>query len=86
LFSQAFQYLKSCFNFLDFWNRQVKLTRSYTNTAFETEVEIVQKENVKILSTLKGDLSIKSAYLLSNIRAELLSLTDTFFAKKFKLS
>jgi len=44
----------------------------------------VQKENIKILSTLKGDLAIKSAYLLSNIRAELVSLTDTFFAKKFQ--
>ena len=90
LLTFGYEKLASCIGLLtdeiNELNRQVKLTRSYTNTAFETEVEIVQKENVKILSTLKGDLSIKSAYLLSNIRAELLSLTDTFFAKIFKLS
>ena len=65
-------------------NRQVKLTRNYCNSSFENEVTSVQKENSKILSKLKGDLSIKSAFLLSNISNELISLTDKFFAKKFQ--
>jgi hypothetical protein len=65
-------------------NRQMKLTRSFTNSQFEEEVAAVQQENLKLLSKLKGDLSIKSAYLFSNVTSELLSLTDKFFVKKFQ--
>ena len=65
-------------------NRQIKLTKNYTNSNFETEVASVQKENLKLLSKLKGDLSIKSAYIFSNITNDLVSLTDKFFAKKFQ--
>jgi hypothetical protein len=65
-------------------NRQIKLTRNYCNSNFETEVLFVQKENSKILSELKGDLAIKSAYLFSNITNDLISLTDKFFVKKFQ--
>jgi hypothetical protein len=65
-------------------NRQIKLTRNYTNSNFEDEVALVQKENLKLLSKLKGDLSIKSAYIFSNITTDLISLTDKFFAKKFQ--
>mgnify|MGYP007024650653 CR=1 FL=1 len=65
-------------------NRQMKLTRNYTNASFEEEVLTVQKQNSKLLSKLKGDLSIKSAYLFSNVTSELISLTDSFFAKKFQ--
>ena len=65
-------------------NRQMKLTRNYCNSNFENEVNSIQKENLKILSKLKGDLSIKSAFLLANISNELASLTDKFFAKKFQ--
>ena len=65
-------------------NRQIKLTKNYTNSNFETEVASVQKENLKLLSKLKGDLSIKSAYIFSNITGDLVSLTDKFFAKKFQ--
>lgn len=65
-------------------NRQIKLTRNYSNSHFENEVNVVQKENAKILSKLKGDLSIKSAFLLSNVSNELNSFTDKFFAKKFQ--
>jgi len=65
-------------------NRQVKLTKNYTNVNFEEEILFVQKENLKILTKLKGELSIKSAYLLSNISKDLLLLTDSFFAKKFQ--
>ena len=43
-----------------------------------------KKENLKILSELKGDLSIKSAFLFSNISGDLNSLTDKFFEKKFQ--
>jgi hypothetical protein len=65
-------------------NRQIKLTKEYTNSNFEDEVSSVQKENLKLLSKLKGDLSIKSAYIFSNITSDLISLTDKFFAKKFQ--
>ena len=64
--------------------RQLKLTKTYSNEKFENEVLFVQQENAKILSQLKGDLSIKSAYLFSNITSELNSLTNRFFIKKFK--
>ena len=65
-------------------NRQIKITREFTNTHFEEEVLSIQKQNSKLLSKLKGDLSIKSAYLFSNVTSELISLTDSFFAKKFQ--
>jgi hypothetical protein len=65
-------------------NRQIKLTKNYTNSNFENEVASVQKENLKLLSKLKGDLSIKSAYIFSNITNDLVSLTDKFFVKKFQ--
>jgi len=65
-------------------NRQIKLTKNYTNSNFEDEVTSVQKENLKLLSKLKGDLSIKSAYIFSNITNDLVSLTDKFFVKKFQ--
>ena len=65
-------------------NRQTKLTRNYSNLKFENEVGSIQKENIKILSKLKGDLSIKSAFLFSNVSGDLNSLTDKFFAKKFQ--
>jgi hypothetical protein len=65
-------------------NRQTKLTRNYCNSNFENEISSIQKENLKILSELKGDLSIKSAFLFSNISGDLNSLTDKFFEKKFQ--
>ncbi len=65
-------------------NRQVKLIKNYTNTNFENEVNFVQKENSKLLSQLKGELSIKSAYAFSNIIDELTVITDKFFNKRFK--
>ena len=48
-------------------NRQTKITRNYSNLKFENEIGSIQKENSKILSKLKGDLSIKSAFLFSNV-------------------
>jgi hypothetical protein len=65
-------------------NRQVKLVKTFTNETFEIEVVFVQKENLKILNKLKGDLSIKSAVLLSHINKDLNSVTDSFFIKRFK--
>lgn len=65
-------------------NRQIKLTKSYTTTNFEIEVNQAQQENSKLLSKLKGELSIKSAYLLSNLTSELANITDSFFIKKFQ--
>lgn len=65
-------------------NRQVKLTKSYTNSNFEEEVLAVQTQNLKLLSKLKGELSIKSACLLSKVNKQFITLTDAFFVKKFK--
>jgi len=65
-------------------NRQLKLTSNVTNSNFESEVVLVQQENSKLLSQLKGDLSIKSAYIFSSISKELVVLTDKFFEKKFQ--
>jgi hypothetical protein len=65
-------------------NRQIKLVRNYTDSKFEEEISNVQTENSKILSNLKGDLSVKSAYIFSNLTSDLTSLTDAFFAKKFQ--
>jgi len=65
-------------------NRQVKITRNYTNNNFESEINSVQQENSKLLSKLKGELAIKSAYAFSNITSELATITDKFFIKKFQ--
>jgi len=65
-------------------NRQMKLTKTYINSKFENEVIVVQQENSKLLSKLKGDLSIKSAYLFSNLSKDLVTITDKFFEKKFQ--
>lgn len=65
-------------------NRQIKLVRNFTNSEFEEEILTIQNKNLKLLSKLKGDLAIKSAFLFSNIKSELVSLTDAFFAKKFQ--
>jgi len=65
-------------------NRQLKVVRSNTNSEFEKEISFVQNENMKILSALKGDLAIKSAYLFANVTEDINSLTDSFFTKKFQ--
>jgi F0F1-type ATP synthase membrane subunit b/b' len=65
-------------------NRQVKLTRNFTNTNFEKEVVDAQQKNAQLLSKLKGDLAIKSSFLLANINNELSNVTDQFFVKKFQ--
>jgi hypothetical protein len=69
---------------IDELNRQIKLVKNYTNSEFEEELFSIQNKNAKILSKLKGDLAIKSAYLFSNINNDLVSLADTFFIKKFE--
>ena len=45
---------------------------------------LYKKESAKILSQLKGDLSVQSAYLFSSTTKELNTLTQTFFDKKFQ--
>ena len=88
LLTFGYEKLTSCVGLLteeiDEMNRQVKLVRSYTNSKFEEEITFVQTENMKILSELKGDLAIKSAYLFSNLKSELISLSDKFFIQKFQ--
>jgi hypothetical protein len=65
-------------------NRQIKLVRNYTNSKFEEEISIVQTENSKILSNLKGDLSITSAYIFADVTISLTDLAEGFFARKFQ--
>jgi len=88
LLTKGYEKLSSCVGFLTSevaeLNRQMKMTREYTNVNFEEEILFVQKENSKLLSKLKGDLSIQSAYLFSNVTSELNSLSEEFFAKKFQ--
>ena len=88
LLTLGYEKLSTCIDLLtkeiNELNRQIKLVKNNTNTAFETEILSVQKENLKILSKLKGDLSIKSAILLSNVNKELNTLTESFFITRFK--
>jgi|TARA_B110000037_G_C17042533_1_gene474288 hypothetical protein len=88
LLTFGYEKLTTCVGLLtaeiDEMNRQIKLVKNYTNSKFEEEIEVVQKENMTILSQLKGDLSVKSAYLFSNVTNDLISLTDKFFTKKFQ--
>jgi F0F1-type ATP synthase membrane subunit b/b' len=65
-------------------NRQIKITKSYKNNNFESEINSIQQENSKLLSKLKGELAIKSAYAFSNVTNELATITDKFFIKKFQ--
>jgi F0F1-type ATP synthase membrane subunit b/b' len=88
LLNFAYEKLSTCVGLLteeiDEMNRQIKLVKNHTNDKFEDELFLIQKENLKILSELKGDLAIKSAYLFSNLKSELISLSDKFFIQKFQ--
>jgi hypothetical protein len=88
LLTLGYEKLSNCIDLLireiNELNRQLKLVKKYTNSSFETEIEIVQKENIKILSKLKGNLSIQSAKLLTKINQELNVLTDNFFRQRFQ--
>jgi hypothetical protein len=88
LLTFGYEKLSTCVGLLteeiDEMNRQIKLVKNYTNENFENEIVFIQKENLKILSQLKGDLAIKSAYLFSNLKTDLTSLADKFFAQKFQ--
>lgn len=65
-------------------NRQLKLTKTYTNSSFENEIISIQRENNGLLSKLKGRLSIQSAFILSSIIPDVNTFVNSFFAKKFK--
>jgi len=67
-------------------NRQLKLIKTTTTESFEEEISLFQKENVRLLTLLKGTLSIQSAFLLSAVHEELDFLTKSFFKKKFQSS
>jgi len=88
LLTFGYEKLTTCVGLLteeiDEMNRQVKLVRNYTNSKFEEELTVIQNENLNILSQLKGDLAIKSAYLFSNVTNDLAALTDKFFENKFQ--
>ena len=64
-------------------NRQVKLTKNYTTDNFQNEIYLLQQENSKLLSKLKGELAIKSAFSFGNVAKGLTSITNSFFEKKF---
>ena len=88
LLTFGYEKLSKCVGLLteeiDEMNRQLKLVKNYTNHEFENEILVIQKENLKILSELKGDLAIKSAYIFSNLTTDINSLTTKFFEKKFQ--
>jgi len=88
LLTLGYEKLSTCIDLLtgeiNELNRQVKLVKNYTNSIFESEIELVQKENIKILSKLKGNLSIQSAKLLTKINPELTNLADNFFRQRFQ--
>jgi len=88
LLTFGYEKLSKCVGLLteeiDEMNRQLKLVKNYTNNEFENEILVIQKENLKILSELKGDLAIKSAYLFSSLTKDINSLTANFFEKKFQ--
>jgi hypothetical protein len=88
LLTFGFEKLQNCVGLLtseiDELNREIKLVKNYTNTKFENEAIKVQKETSKIVSQLKGDLSIKSAYVIASLGSDLDSTTTKFFDKKFK--
>jgi len=65
-------------------NRQLKLTKTCTNSNFENEVLSIQRENTILLTKLKGQLSIQSAFILSTISPELSTFANSFFTKKFQ--
>lgn len=69
---------------IDELNRQVKLVKDYTNNQFDKEVEGIQKENLAILNELKGDLTIKSAYIFSTVTKDLDNKTEKFFSQRFQ--
>jgi len=88
LLTFGYEKLSTCIGLLtdevDEMNRQIKLVKNYANTEFETEISSIEKQNVKLLTDLKVDLTIKSSYLFGIISKDLASLTDTFFINKFK--
>jgi hypothetical protein len=85
--TRGYDRLSECINLLTLeiseMNRQLKLTRDFTNENFEEEILVVQHENARLLSKLKGDLSIKSAGIFLSVKNELLTFTNKFFSEKF---
>jgi hypothetical protein len=88
LITLGYEKLSTCIAFLteeiEELNRQNKLLKQYTTQKFDEEILLVQDENIKILKKLKGDLSVKSAFIFLKFQKELNSLTDAFFVKKFQ--
>ena len=87
LLNFSYQQVTSCaeifINEISELNRQVKLTKNYTTDNFQNEIYLLQEENSKLLSKLKGELAIKSAFTFANVAKGLTPITNTFFDKKF---
>jgi hypothetical protein len=87
LLNFSYQQVTSCaeifINEIAELNRQVKLTKNYTTDNFQNEIYVLQQENSKLLSKLKGELAIKSAFTFANVAKGLAPITNTFFDNKF---
>lgn len=88
LFTKGYEKLDTTVNLItqeiEEMNRQLRLVKEYTFEKFDNEILFCQKENVKILSGLKGDLSIRSAFLLGSLINDMNLTVDKFFEKKFR--
>jgi len=61
--------------------RQVNLVKKYINQKFDSEVFLIQKDSSQVLTLLKGELAIKSAFLFSSLVKNISSITNGFFSK-----
>jgi len=88
LLAFGYEKLSKCVGLLaeeiDEMNRQVKLVKDYTNHQFDSEVELIQQENLDILNELKGDLTIKSAFIFETVTKDLDTRTESFFSQRFQ--
>ncbi len=75
-------------NEMDEMKRQISLVKDYTNKKFDSEILLIQKGNDKFLTSLKGELTIKSAFLFFSLLKDkdLFSLTNNFLEKRTKSS
>lgn len=64
-------------------DRQKILLKDQIDSKFEKNILNLQKNNIFLLSSTKGKLGIKSAFLLSKLNKEFNYLINNFFSKKF---
>lgn len=64
-------------------NRQKLFIKEQIDLKFEKDVLSLRKNSLLLLAGTKGKLSIKSAFLLSELNKEFTYLINDFFEKKF---